>query len=35
MFSAPQRDVPVELCRKLMQNRIDEYEATGAGWSEN
>lgn len=29
------REVPVDLCRKLMQARIDEYEATGAGWSED
>jgi uncharacterized protein YdhG (YjbR/CyaY superfamily) len=28
------RDVPVALCKKLMQARIDEYEATGAGWSD-
>jgi uncharacterized protein YdhG (YjbR/CyaY superfamily) len=28
------RDVPVELCRQLMQGRIAEYEATGAGWSD-
>ena len=29
------REVPADLCRKLMQARIDEYEATGAGWSED
>lgn len=28
------REIPAELCRALMQARIDEYEATGAGWSE-
>jgi uncharacterized protein YdhG (YjbR/CyaY superfamily) len=28
------REIPTELCRKLMQARIDEYEATGAGWSD-
>jgi uncharacterized protein YdhG (YjbR/CyaY superfamily) len=28
------RELPVELCRTLMQARVDEYEATGAGWSE-
>jgi uncharacterized protein YdhG (YjbR/CyaY superfamily) len=27
------REIPVELCRSLMQARIDEYETTGAGWS--
>src|SRR5579875_833849 len=27
------REIPVELCRALMQARIGEYEATGAGWS--
>ncbi|MDX8151255.1 DUF1801 domain-containing protein [Patulibacter brassicae] len=26
------RELPVDLCRTLMQARIDEYEATGAGW---
>lgn len=26
------REIPVGLCRKLMQARVDEYEATGAGW---
>jgi uncharacterized protein YdhG (YjbR/CyaY superfamily) len=26
------REIPVELCRALIQARIDEYEATGAGW---
>jgi uncharacterized protein YdhG (YjbR/CyaY superfamily) len=29
------RDIPVELCKKLMQARIDEYEATGADWSDD
>jgi uncharacterized protein YdhG (YjbR/CyaY superfamily) len=28
------REIPVQLCRELMQARIDEYEATGAGWSD-
>jgi hypothetical protein len=28
------REIPVELCKKLMQARIDEYEATGADWSD-
>jgi uncharacterized protein YdhG (YjbR/CyaY superfamily) len=28
------REIPAELCRSLMQARVDEYEATGAGWSE-
>jgi uncharacterized protein YdhG (YjbR/CyaY superfamily) len=26
------REIPTGLCRALMQARIDEYEATGAGW---
>lgn len=26
------REIPAKLCKKLMQARIDEYEATGAGW---
>jgi uncharacterized protein YdhG (YjbR/CyaY superfamily) len=29
------REIPTELCQALMQARIDEYEATGAGWSED
>jgi uncharacterized protein YdhG (YjbR/CyaY superfamily) len=29
------REIPVALCQALMQARIDEYEATGAGWSES
>ena len=29
------REIPVELCRTLMRARVDEYEATGAGWSED
>ena len=29
------REVPVALCKKLMQARIDEYEATGADWSDD
>ena len=28
------RDVPVGLCKSLMKTRIDEYESTGAGWSD-
>ena len=28
------RDIPAELCKALMRARVDEYEATGAGWSE-
>lgn len=27
------REIPIELCKALMQARIDEYAATGAGWS--
>jgi len=27
-------DLPVGLCKKLMSARIDEYEATGAGWGD-
>jgi uncharacterized protein YdhG (YjbR/CyaY superfamily) len=27
------REIPTQLCKVLMQARIDEYEATGAGWS--
>jgi uncharacterized protein YdhG (YjbR/CyaY superfamily) len=30
-----ERELPVELCRALMRSRVDEYEATGAGWSED
>lgn len=26
------REVPLDLCRRLMRARTDEYEATGAGW---
>lgn len=26
------REIPTDLCRALMQARIDEYDATGAGW---
>jgi uncharacterized protein YdhG (YjbR/CyaY superfamily) len=29
------REIPVELCTALMQARIDEYESTGAGWSDD
>jgi uncharacterized protein YdhG (YjbR/CyaY superfamily) len=29
-----EREIPADLCRELMQARIDEYEATGAGWSD-
>jgi uncharacterized protein YdhG (YjbR/CyaY superfamily) len=28
------REIPVQLCRALMQARIDEYESTGAGWAD-
>jgi uncharacterized protein YdhG (YjbR/CyaY superfamily) len=28
-------EIPMDLCKALMQARIDEYEATGAGWSTN
>ena len=28
------RAIPTELCTALMEARIGEYEATGAGWSE-
>jgi uncharacterized protein YdhG (YjbR/CyaY superfamily) len=29
------REIPPALCRELMAARIAEYEATGAGWSED
>ncbi len=29
------REIPTDLCRALMRARIDEYEATGAGWSDD
>jgi len=29
-----EREIPTELCRALMKARIEEYETTGAGWSE-
>jgi uncharacterized protein YdhG (YjbR/CyaY superfamily) len=29
------REIPVELCTGLMRARTAEYEATGAGWSED
>jgi uncharacterized protein YdhG (YjbR/CyaY superfamily) len=29
------RELPVELCGKLMRARVREYEATGAGWSDD
>jgi uncharacterized protein YdhG (YjbR/CyaY superfamily) len=28
------RDLPTDLLRTLMQARVDEYEATGAGWND-
>lgn len=28
------REIPVALCNALMQARIDEYDATGAAWSQ-
>ena len=29
------REIPVQLCTALMRARIDEYESTGAGWSDD
>jgi uncharacterized protein YdhG (YjbR/CyaY superfamily) len=29
------RDIPVNLCRRLMRARIEEHEATGAAWSDD
>ena len=29
------REIPAELCRALMRARVEEYEATGAGWSQD
>jgi uncharacterized protein YdhG (YjbR/CyaY superfamily) len=29
------RKIPVALCQALMKARVAEYEATGAGWSED
>ena len=29
-----EREIPAKLCQALMQARIKEYEATGAGWSD-
>ena len=29
-----ERELPTELLKALMQARVDEYEATGAGWSD-
>jgi uncharacterized protein YdhG (YjbR/CyaY superfamily) len=28
------RDLPIEMMKALMQARVDEYEATGAGWND-
>jgi uncharacterized protein YdhG (YjbR/CyaY superfamily) len=28
------RELPTELLKKLIQARVDEYEATGAGWND-
>lgn len=28
-------EIPIALCRSLMQARVAEYEATGAGWSDD
>ncbi|MGD0198586.1 MAG: DUF1801 domain-containing protein [Solirubrobacteraceae bacterium] len=28
-----EREIPTQLCDSLMRARIEEYEATGAGWS--
>ena len=30
-----EREIPIELCLALMRARVDEYEATGAGWSDD
>ncbi len=30
-----EREIPVEICKGLMRARIAEYEATGAGWSQD
>lgn len=30
-----ERAIPTELCTALMKARIDEYETTGAGWSDD
>ena len=30
-----EREIPIDVCKALMQARIDEYEATGASWSED
>jgi uncharacterized protein YdhG (YjbR/CyaY superfamily) len=29
-----ERELPVELLKALMQARVDEYDATGAGWND-
>jgi uncharacterized protein YdhG (YjbR/CyaY superfamily) len=29
-----ERELPTELLKALMQARVDEYEATGAGWND-
>jgi uncharacterized protein YdhG (YjbR/CyaY superfamily) len=29
------REIPEALCQRLLQARVDEYEATGAGWSDD
>ena len=29
------REIPVKLCEALMRARVQEYEATGAGWSDD
>jgi uncharacterized protein YdhG (YjbR/CyaY superfamily) len=29
------REIPVELCRRLLRARTVEYETTGAGWSDD
>jgi uncharacterized protein YdhG (YjbR/CyaY superfamily) len=29
-----ERELPIELLKSLMQARVDEYEATGAGWKD-
>ncbi len=29
------REIPTEHCKALMQARVEEFEATGAGWSDD
>ncbi len=30
-----EREIPTKLCKALMRARVDEYEETGAGWSDD